>query len=416
MGEMVPDIAQLEQATVALLSKARKDDGLNDLTVRKVRQILEEQFSLQPGTLEAKEFKTVIKDIIVTKLSGSKDQESTRDAQPSKQTNSEVSPRTKKSTRKRDKKEPKGANKGKLKGKVVESSADELETAPEQPSSRKASSSPPKTKSAKDKSKEPKPSKASKPESSKFKSRAVIESSEDEDEEEAQRPTSSLRAKKEAKPVKASLPKPDKNASPTKVTANIDAVVESNGNQNTVASTSTLVGSSSSSKKAVVGDGAESDLSSVIDEPPKKRQKKEKGAEKPGESQKPGRGKKTKEPLSKDEETVTKLKAIIVACGVRKAWKREFQGLEALKQQIKRLHEILAELGMKPRYTLEKAKAIKRKREFQQELQDVQEFERAQRKRDRTGQESGSENASDQSSESELGAPVKRRVGHIHSI
>ena len=62
------------------------------------------------------------------------------------------------------------------------------------------------------------------------------------------------------------------------------------------------------------------------------------------------------------------IKAIIVACGVRKAWKKEFQGLEKPKQQIKRLHDILAELGMTPRYTMEKAKAIREKREFQQEL------------------------------------------------
>lgn len=88
---MVPSIAQVELATTALLRKAHKDGELQyvlaplsheyspsdddlwhcrDLTVRKVRQILEDELSLQPGTLEAKEFKTAIKDIIVAKLVG----------------------------------------------------------------------------------------------------------------------------------------------------------------------------------------------------------------------------------------------------------------------------------------------------------------------------------------------------------
>ena len=40
----------------------------SELTVRKIRQMLEEKLSLPSGALEAKEFKTVIKDTIVAKL------------------------------------------------------------------------------------------------------------------------------------------------------------------------------------------------------------------------------------------------------------------------------------------------------------------------------------------------------------
>lgn len=59
---------------------------------------------------------------------------------------------------------------------------------------------------------------------------------------------------------------------------------------------------------------------------------------------------------------------MVVACGVRKVWKKEFEGLDKPSQQIKRLHSILGDLGMTPRYTLEKAKAIRERRELAQEL------------------------------------------------
>jgi hypothetical protein len=58
----------------------------------------------------------------------------------------------------------------------------------------------------------------------------------------------------------------------------------------------------------------------------------------------------------------------VVACGVRKIWKKEFADLDTPSGQIKRLKEILKDLGMTGRLTLEKAKAIKAEREFAQEL------------------------------------------------
>lgn len=49
-------------------------------------------------------------------------------------------------------------------------------------------------------------------------------------------------------------------------------------------------------------------------------------------------------------------------------WSKVFQGLDTPQQQIRKLKEILAELGMTGRLSIEKAKAIKAKREFEQEL------------------------------------------------
>ena len=53
---------------------------------------------------------------------------------------------------------------------------------------------------------------------------------------------------------------------------------------------------------------------------------------------------------------------------MRKVWTKEFQNLEKPSQQIKRLKEILSELGMAGRFTLQQAKDIKEKRELAQEL------------------------------------------------
>lgn len=49
-------------------------------------------------------------------------------------------------------------------------------------------------------------------------------------------------------------------------------------------------------------------------------------------------------------------------------WSKVFQGLDTPKQQITKLKEILHGLGMHGRMSMEQAKAIKQKRELEQEL------------------------------------------------
>lgn len=71
---------------------------------------------------------------------------------------------------------------------------------------------------------------------------------------------------------------------------------------------------------------------------------------------------------SKYSNTIERLKTFIVKCGMRRIWKRELDGLDE-RQQVARLEEILhKELGMEGRPTLEKCKAIKERREFEEEL------------------------------------------------
>ncbi|KAF8634198.1 hypothetical protein AX15_001012 [Amanita polypyramis BW_CC] len=157
--------------------------------------------------------------------------------------------------------------------------------------------------------------------------------------------------------------------------------------------------------KAVAEENEKSDseLSIMIDEPPKKRK-----SSKP-ESKSTGRGstrkRKSPEPLSKDEETIKRLKSLVVACGVRKAWSKVFEGMNKPSQQIRKLKEILSDLGMKGRHSLEQAKAIREKRELAQELEDVQSFEKAVVGEKRQAPQSDSE-------DDESSGPKRRRVLH----
>ncbi|KAI0664497.1 hypothetical protein C8Q70DRAFT_948539 [Cubamyces menziesii] len=162
---------------------------------------------------------------------------------------------------------------------------------------------------------------------------------------------------------------------------------------------------------------SESEMSVLVDEPPaRKRKKKGENGEMNSRTAKPTKGKKRKEPakeLSKDEETIKRLKSLVVACGVRKVWSKEFKGLDEPSDQIRRLRQILTNLGMSGRMSMEQAKAIKAKREFEKELEDVQEFANkvvAGPSSRRRGRNSSDEKAQYKESESEIDTAPKRRT------
>ncbi|KAF8519682.1 hypothetical protein JB92DRAFT_2897536 [Gautieria morchelliformis] len=123
---------------------------------------------------------------------------------------------------------------------------------------------------------------------------------------------------------------------------------------------------------------SESELSVLINESPKKPVKKKAKGEKRTVSRE-SKSAKDKEPsqvLDEDETTIKRLKSFVTACGVRKVWSKEFADLPLAKHQIKHLKEVLTDIGMTGKYSMEKAKAIKAKRELARELDDVLEFER----------------------------------------
>ncbi|KAJ2580792.1 hypothetical protein GGH95_002404 [Coemansia sp. RSA 1836] len=70
------------------------------------------------------------------------------------------------------------------------------------------------------------------------------------------------------------------------------------------------------------------------------------------------------------ETTITNLKQYITKCGLRKVWSKELVGLSGA-QQIQHLKDVLNELGMEGRPTLEKCKKIKAKRDLLAELEEI---------------------------------------------
>ncbi|KAK9354718.1 hypothetical protein V1523DRAFT_424776 [Lipomyces doorenjongii] len=68
------------------------------------------------------------------------------------------------------------------------------------------------------------------------------------------------------------------------------------------------------------------------------------------------------------EQKIATLKSWVVKCGVRKRWTRELAPYNTKKDRILHLQKILEGLGMTPRYSLEKAKKIRERREMEAEV------------------------------------------------
>ncbi|KAG1881046.1 hypothetical protein F4604DRAFT_459925 [Suillus subluteus] len=435
----IPSTEIVQQATTKLLEEARAEGKLSKLTVRIVRERLEESLDLSPGTLDAKEYKTSIKKTVVDYLDNVSTPPNEADDAKSKP---KPSKKRKVATDEELVKPRKGASKPKVspgkskKGKQVPKSSavvdSELsEISEDDVPARKKQVKPPKNKAVSelqsegedDDEHEAKPSgskKASKTRKStsrtvvkEHKSASTVESSGDE--ADAKRPSESVvtSVKKEMPSPKKS-PSKEKPLSKPKSSTKQDAKHEVDDEFEHGASSST-----SKSQEPVVPKHArpnsepedDSDVSVIIDEPPKKRRKKQEkdSNKKPLIERKKAR--KSNTAGSKDDETVSKLKAMVVACGVRKMWKKEFADLDTPSGQIKRLKEILEDLGMTGRLTLEKAKTIKAKREFAQELRDVQDFAEAERRRE-TRKEKGvsqDEQSGSGSDDEDEDPPVKRK-------
>ncbi|KAK9366477.1 hypothetical protein V1509DRAFT_629557, partial [Lipomyces kononenkoae] len=82
--------------------------------------------------------------------------------------------------------------------------------------------------------------------------------------------------------------------------------------------------------------------------------------------------KKSTNRMTKSDDTLEKkiatLKSWVVKCGVRKKWSRELAQCKTKKDMILHLQNILVGLGLTPRYSLEKAKKIRERREMEAEV------------------------------------------------
>ena len=176
--------------------------------------------------------------------------------------------------------------------------------------------------------------------------------------------------------------------------------------------TSKIKSDSSASAKNDVPDDS-SELSSLIDsEPaPKKRGRKTKErSPKPVKNKKfTAKSNKSKSSsatteLAPDEVEIKRLQSWLVKCGIRKLWHRELAPHSSTAAKIAHLKQMLRDVGMEGRFSVEKARAVKERRELEQDLEAVREGER--RWGNRNGEDGGSQGEEDEGD----GKKPKRRL------
>lgn len=122
---------------------------------------------------------------------------------------------------------------------------------------------------------------------------------------------------------------------------------------------------------------SESEMSVFLDEEPKPSRKRGKSSESTsakGKKKAPARSKDTD--LDPNEAEIKRLQGWLVKCGIRKVWSRELAPYDTPKAKIKHLKDMLKDAGMDGRYSVEKAKQIKEKREFEADLAMIKEGEK----------------------------------------
>ncbi|KAF2876717.1 hypothetical protein BDV95DRAFT_235032 [Massariosphaeria phaeospora] len=126
----------------------------------------------------------------------------------------------------------------------------------------------------------------------------------------------------------------------------------------------------------VKGEVSESELSSLIDEPPakKKRQKKSPTRKSEPKAASTSRAKaKSKGDEDPDQAEIRRLQGWLVKCGIRKVWSKELAQCASSKDKTKHLKAMLKDVGMEGKYSNEKAADIKEQREFAKDLDAIQE-------------------------------------------
>lgn len=116
---------------------------------------------------------------------------------------------------------------------------------------------------------------------------------------------------------------------------------------------------------------SDSEMSVVLDEGPKAKARSkhsDSSKAKPLKSQKKG----TEQPADPDAEEMRRLQGWLIKCGIRKLWGKELASYPDPKSKIRHLKEMLAEVGMTGRYSLDKASSIREERELKSELEAVQ--------------------------------------------
>ncbi|KAI0954749.1 hypothetical protein AcW1_006540 [Taiwanofungus camphoratus] len=438
------DVSTVEKETRAVIQQAVRDGILSELTPRLVRKEVERRLGLDAGVLDAQEYKNAVKTVTVAAME-ELDPDLDPDADQKVQADSEDPGAKRQRKASEGGVAPDSRAKGKSKAKAapgprakktenVNKKTDEKTAA-----KRGKAAKPVRSPSVVPSSDEEEVPSASKPKSRSqaLKSKETVDTDEDADTASSAEPPAKRQKKdKDAENTAAASPKAKAGAKPRPKVKPVSRANAGAPAPDVSAGPSSTEAEANAPLKAAADDSgykSASEMSVLIDdEPPKKRARK-RGKDKAMDKEKPAKAKEPKErkkkqptkDLSKDEETIKRLKSLVVACGVRKVWAKEFKGLDTPAAQIARLRALLAELGMTGRMSLEQARAIREKRELAQELEDVQNFEKSivsqpsassrgtRRKAQREDAMDDSDHNSDENNESDedvVGVPKRRKT------
>lgn len=130
---------------------------------------------------------------------------------------------------------------------------------------------------------------------------------------------------------------------------------------------------------------SESELSSLIDEPPPPKKKRRRKSSSP-KSSKPSKSKPkptksaksvaTEPPSDPQTEEIKRLQDWLIKCGIRKVWGKELALYTTPREKIAHLKDMLKEVGMDGRYSIQKARQIKESRELAADLEAVKDFDK----------------------------------------
>ncbi|KAJ3482156.1 hypothetical protein NLI96_g7177 [Meripilus lineatus] len=353
---------KIRAATAQIIKRAAKAGTLGDLTPRIVRRKVEEELAIDSEVLEDEKYRKVVKEALNEAMAQAKENSEAEDEPEPEPPKKKAAPKEVKPVKRKAEGKPATPKAG---GKKSDTKADKKPRGKAQKAGRSASVVP--SSDEEEQPSPPKPASKAKPTSQvKSPPKSSKKATKDEPEEsEGDEPPKKRRKKK---PASEEAHKTEKVSAPASRPAE---------------STSKLPGDTAGPSTRIdmdIGDKSESELSVLIDEEPKVQRKKRaptsssKATTSKGETKK-RKGKEVEE-LSKDDQEIKRLKSFVLACGVRKVWAREFKDMDK-PSQIQKLRQMLSDLGMRGRLSLEQAKGIKAKRELAQELQDVQEFEKS---------------------------------------
>lgn len=117
----------------------------------------------------------------------------------------------------------------------------------------------------------------------------------------------------------------------------------------------------------------ESSLTELSDAEAKPKKKRRQSGDAKKAAPKPRAAPKKKEPVELDpsEEKIKVLKDQLAKCGIRKVWGKELKKFDTAGERIRYMQGLLKDVGMEGKFSAEKAKKIKERRELDAELSAI---------------------------------------------